>query len=1314
MQKFYGGNCNAGALRACNVFKINSVKRALLKVAFLISCSLAWGHINSSPLKPIPSNYFRSANSGDWSAASSWESSVDSVGWAPATTAPDNNAKSIVIRSTHTITLTANATAKLLTIESGGILTSTNVSVGGYSLAITDDGTSAPDFTIYGTYILFGIPPLLKGSATATVYPGGLVRADGNIGSGSEAFASSPSVLFKTGAVFEWNNNIAFATKKVTYFRNSTADIPIFRISQTTSVLGATDTTTFNGILEIDSNTLFSGSGLKIFRDGIAGSATLTLESSTKGYNITSSNAILGGTLQLILNDNLRLLNGVTVPNEANVKVTSPTQDGFLKSAGSFLVNGIIDLSDVTISNTSGDVTINGTLKTSRSNGLYYPGNVAGGSIIINDGSTIEYNGSNQDITSSTKLNGLYYNIVFSGSGTKNPLGKIDVNTNGSVKITGASVVVDASSNNIGSTSVNGTDFIMDGGRLILGTGGTQPNMDGDYFISGGVVEFAGSSAKSIRSRAYQNIEITGSNVGNSTSYITLNDLGTFTVKSGGVFSINDNSINGPAGTQTVTVEADGVFKCGNNEGFNGFTSTFTDNSSVYADIENIILADGSTVEYTRSGDQPITNANGLIYSNLTLSGSGNKMAPRDGLIIKGNFAKTTNSIFIHNNDTVIFSGSGTQLYSSASPRMVFYNVTNNNAIGLYINDSLYVYKELLLGPGSKINLNAGITLLSDKNNTANVAPIPDNATINYTGLFTVERYIPGHSKAWQFLATPTKGQTINGAWQEGNNPGGNSKPGYGTQITSNLPNATDLGFDMTSVNPSMKTYNSLTGGWEGVLSTYLGITNAKGYMLFVRGDRSVTSVNQPATATILRTTGKLFSPGIEAPPTINVSANSFTSVGNPYASAINFDQLTFSGDVEEAYYVWDPQLTSGPYSAYGFGGYRAISHGVVAPASGNYADENNIPAIQSGQAFFVYGMNGGTIGFKESSKVSSSASIFRTAGALTKAAAQLRLNLSTLNNGDTVLLDGVVTQFDAPYSNELDALDALKIANSGENLSIVSNAKNISIERRQTGASNDTLFYNLTQMKQQQYQFKFIASHLDHYGTEPVLEDNYLHTQIPLNTEGSTVVNFTVNNVAASSGNDRFHIVFGPSGPLPVMFNLIRALRLNNHIIVEWEIENESNMLGYTIEKSSDGKSFIFANGQEAKNAPSATYHWVDENPFNGFNYYRVKSIALNGEIKYSQVVYVNTVHAETSVSVYPNSLVNNTMNVQFTGMPAGNYQISLLNSLGQKIISRQIKHKGGSSSEIISLPPNLPHGIYQLEIIEPGNNKRILKITK
>ncbi len=112
--------------------------------------------------------------------------------------------------------------------------------------------------------------------------------------------------------------------------------------------------------------------------------------------------------------------------------------------------------------------------------------------------------------------------------------------------------------------------------------------------------------------------------------------------------------------SQTVTVESDGIFKCGTNKGFNGATITSIPikSSAINSDIENIILEPNSTVEYSRTGDQPITNAEWIGLSKPFISGSGNKTAPSGNLIIKGNFSKTTNATFLHNNGTVILNGS--------------------------------------------------------------------------------------------------------------------------------------------------------------------------------------------------------------------------------------------------------------------------------------------------------------------------------------------------------------------------------------------------------------------------------------------------------------------------------------------------------------------------------------------------------------------------------------------------------------------------------------------------------------------------------
>ena len=236
------------------------------------------------------------------------------------------------------------------------------------------------------------------------------------------------------------------------------------------------------------------------------------------------------------------------------------------------------------------------------------------------------------------------------------------------------------------------------------------------------------------------------------------------------------------------------------------------------------------------------------------------------------------------------------------------------------------------------------------------------NHTIN--GNVSVERFIGTgtfHPKSWQLLAIPTTGQTIKQSWQEGAAAAnGNPNPGYGTQLTSDVPGAATQpapGFDaFTSPGPSIKTYNSATNAYVGPASAQLPIYDKKGYFLFVRGDRSVITYTTAANPTILRTKGTLFTPA-NPPPSTTVLAGNFESVGNPYASAINLKNLSFGSGINSTVIVWDPTLGIG--SAYGLGAFQTLflngGNYVNLLTSTAYGPANSVNNyIQSGQAFII------------------------------------------------------------------------------------------------------------------------------------------------------------------------------------------------------------------------------------------------------------------------------------------------------------------------------------------------------------------------
>ncbi|MBC7536958.1 MAG: hypothetical protein H7258_14810, partial [Ferruginibacter sp.] len=363
---------------------------------------------------------------------------------------------------------------------------------------------------------------------------------------------------------------------------------------------------------------------------------------------------------------------------------------------------------------------------------------------------------------------------------------------------------------------------------------------------------------------------------------------------------------------------------------------------------------------------------------------------------------------------------------------------------------------------GKTLNTGDNLTLASSAAATANVEDITGNII---TGKVTVERYINTgliavgrHLKSWQFLSTPTSGQTIFQSWQEN----GTTPAGYGTIITG-----TGSGFDVATSTPSMKHYNSAGNSWIGITNTGNPINDQKGYLLFVRGDRTVTAYNQDAVPTILRTKGTLYQPSAPPPP-VSVQAARLASVGNPYASAINLVYMKNNGlfvNLNNDVTVWDPLLAG----TYLLGGYQTLSAAnnyeptAGSTATSYYPAGVSSPSIQSGQAFFVRSSGAaGSVTFTETCKISSN----RLVNRISPVARERRYFRATLFTHGAVIADGNAVVFDPAFDNGINADDAYKFPNAGENFGLVRNGQKLSVEARRPVNKTDTLFYSITNLR--------------------------------------------------------------------------------------------------------------------------------------------------------------------------------------------------------------------------------------------------------
>lgn len=697
------------------------------------------------------------------------------------------------------------------------------------------------------------------------------------------------------------------------------------------------------------------------------------------------------------------------------------------------------------------------------------------------------------------------------------------------------------------------------------------------------------------------------------------------------------------------------------------------------------------------------TGASLTVKNDGTLKIAGN-------IYNSGNFDATTGTVEMNGSNPQTISG------SAFANKTIKNLVVNNTGSGLSVssvaNDTLKITGLLSFGNASTV-LNTGdnITLVSNNTGTASVGIVGGSNAIN--GKVIVEKYINTgtasgqHAKAWQFLSTPTAGQTVKESWMEN----GVTTNYYGTMISS--PAGTAAGFDITSVAPSIKYYNQLNNSWTGVSNTGNLIADVRGYMVFVRGDRTVTASNQPANPTVLRTKGTLYT-GTLTP--VIVQLDNFQSIGNPYASAIDFTLISKDAGIDNKFYVFDPYL----YGSYGVGGYQIMSAvNNWQPVPGGtllYPSGLANTIIQSGQAFFVHATSTHSSGtaaltFMENCKSfgTNSSKLLRIMTDTTDQKRQfLRASLLT-NTG--LMADGNVVAFDMTFSNEINGDDALKILNSGENFTVKTNGKLLAIDAKPPLSSTDTIFYYTSNLVKTTYKLIFAPENMQSANLQAFLIDKFLKTETPVSLIDTSFVNITVTSDAASSASDRFKIVFRQLASLPVTISSVTATLKNNDVEVKWNVQNENSIQQYQVEKSTDGVHFSPAATINAKNTISGNYSWLDENVPQGIYYYRITVLSVDGRTSNTQIVKVIAGEPAKKISVYPNPITDGIIHLQMNNQQQGVYSVRLFNSAGQLVYSKKINLVNAIGEETI-ICPNLPKGTYQLEVAKPTGNIQGIKV--
>lgn len=164
---------------------------------------------------------------------------------------------------------------------------------------------------------------------------------------------------------------------------------------------------------------------------------------------------------------------------------------------------------------------------------------------------------------------------------------------------------------------------------------------------------------------------------------------------------------------------------------------------------------------------------------------------------------------------------------------------------------------------------------------------------------------------------------------------------------------------------------------------------------------------------------------------------------------------------------------------------------------------------------------------------------------------------------------------------------------------------------------------------------------------------------------------------------------------------------------VLTWTTYKEQNNLGFEIQASNDGKSWVAAGfvaslAVSGNSSEPLKYAFTDAQAINGKRYYRLQQVDIDGKATFSNVIVLNYGSGENPfcVTIYPNP-VTDLLYIDFPYASAETY-ITVTDVMGRRMGMNEMLSAGKALHTA-----HLPKGTYILHLIS-GSQKETIKFVK
>lgn len=172
----------------------------------------------------------------------------------------------------------------------------------------------------------------------------------------------------------------------------------------------------------------------------------------------------------------------------------------------------------------------------------------------------------------------------------------------------------------------------------------------------------------------------------------------------------------------------------------------------------------------------------------------------------------------------------------------------------------------------------------------------------------------------------------------------------------------------------------------------------------------------------------------------------------------------------------------------------------------------------------------------------------------------------------------------------------------------------------------------------------------------------------------------------------------------LPLSLTLFEGKNiLSNTNKLTWQSLDESNVLGYEVQKSFNGEHFIpIAFQKTYQQKEQNTYTFTDTEFFRSA-YYRLKIIEKGNNSQYSRTIFVKKADdIENWINIYPNPIENNQLKIKLP-QNIQNFVVEFLTLEGRLVYQIQINNM--MTENVILLPATIQKGVYLCKIKTASN---------